>query len=164
MSVDRREEVMKRWARRLRAAVGMGLTWAVAWSAVGAVLARLPGVDSDLPLPLLFGPLGFISGVIFSGILVGIGSRRQFDRTSLPRFAALGGASGLLLSGIFAVGAVLRGAPFWGEFLLFGPPLAIASSVCAAGSLALARRGERERVPSVHDPEPSLPRRSRIIE
>jgi hypothetical protein len=31
----------------------------------------------------------------------------------------------------------------WGEFLVFGPGLAVASAVCAAGSLALARRAER---------------------
>jgi hypothetical protein len=48
-----------------------------------------------------------------------------------------------LLSGIFVVGAALRGAAMWGEFLVFGPPLAIASAVCAAGSLAIARRAER---------------------
>ena len=134
---------MKKWWRRIRAAIGMGLTWGAAWSVAGAVLARLPGFNSDLPFALLFAPLGFITGIIFSGILVGIEGRRAFDRTSLPRFAAWGGASGLLLSGIFVVGAALRGAPVWGEFLVFGPPLAIASAVCAAGSLAVARRSER---------------------
>ena len=51
--------------------------------------------------------------------------------------------SGLLLSGIFVVAAAIRGASAWGEFLVFGPPLAMASAVCAAGSLAMARRAER---------------------
>jgi hypothetical protein len=55
--------------------------------------------------------------------------------------------NGLLLTGIFIVGAALRGAPLWGEFLLFGPALAIGGSVCAAGSLALARRAERRALP-----------------
>jgi hypothetical protein len=33
----------------------------------------------------------------------------------------------------------------WGEFLVFGPALAMAGAICAAGSLALARRaGPRE--------------------
>ena len=86
---------------------------------------------------------GFISGVIFSAILVGIAGRRGFERTSLPRFAALGAASGLLLSGIFVVAAALQGRDWWGEMLLFGFPLTIAGAVCAAGSLALARRAER---------------------
>jgi len=134
---------MRNWARRIRAAIVMGLIWGAVWSAAGALLARVPGFYSDLPFALIFAPLGVISGIIFSGILVGIEGRRGFDRASLARFAGVGAASGLLLSGIFAVGAALRGADVWGEFLLFAPPLAIASAVCAAGSLAVARRAER---------------------
>src|SRR5204863_4722019 len=68
--------------------------------------------------------------------------RRRFDRVSLSRFAGWGTVSGLLLSGIFVVAAALRGESLWAEFLVFGPPLAIASAVCAAGSLAMARRAE----------------------
>jgi hypothetical protein len=55
--------------------------------------------------------------------------------------------SGVLLSGIFVVGALLRGASLWGEFLVFGPALAMAGAVCAAGSLALARRAEGRELP-----------------
>jgi hypothetical protein len=66
---------------------------------------------------------------------------------SLSRFAGWGAVSGLLLSGIFVVGAALRGAALWREFLVFGPGLAMASAVCAAGSLALARRAERRELP-----------------
>jgi hypothetical protein len=135
--------VVKKLLRRIRGAIGMGLTWAAAWFVAGTLLARVPGVYSDLPLALLFAPLGFATGVLFSGILVGIEGRRGFDRMSLSRFAGWGAASGLLLSGIFVVGAVLRGGDAWGEFLVFGPALALASAACAAGSLALARRGER---------------------
>ena len=47
----------------------------------------------------------------------------------------------------FVVGAALRGEAWWGEFLVFGPPLAIASAVCAAGSLAVGRRAERRELP-----------------
>jgi len=133
---------MKQWGRRIRAAIGMGLTWGVVWSGAGALLARVPGFYSDLPFALLFAPLGFVTGIIFSGILVVIERRRRFDRVSLPRFAAWGALSGLLLSGIFAVAAALRGQTAWGEFLVFGPPLTMASAVCAAGSLAMARRAE----------------------
>jgi len=134
---------MKKWGRRIRAAIGMGLTWGAAWFGAGILLARVPGFYSDLPFALLFAPLGFVTGIIFSGILVGIEGRRGFDRTSLARFAGWGAASGLLLSGIFVVGAALRGETLGGEFLVFGPALAMASAVCAAGSLALARRAKR---------------------
>jgi hypothetical protein len=143
---------MKKWWRRIRGAIGMGLIWGAAWSLAGGILARLPGIDSDLPLPLLFAPLGFITGIIFSGILVGIEGRRGFDRTSLPRFAGWGAASGLLLTGIFLVGAAFRGAPLWGEFLVFGPALTTASALCAAGSLAVARRAERRELPGDSGP------------
>lgn len=139
---------MKEWGRRIRAALGMGLTWGVAWSGAGALLARVPGFYSDLPFALLFAPLGFVTGIMFSGILVVIERRRTFDRVSLPRFAAWGALSGLLLSGIFAVAAAVRGGTAWGEFLLFGPPLTMASAVCAAGSLAMARRAERRELRS----------------
>jgi len=143
---------MKSWVRRIRAAIGMGLTWGAAWFGAGTLLARVPGFYSDLPLALLFAPLGFFTGVIFSGILVVIEGRRGFDRMSLARFAGWGAASGLLLSGIFVVGAALRGEPVWREFLVFGPPLAVASAVCAAGSLAVARRAERRELPGPGDP------------
>ena len=134
---------MKKWGRRLRAAIGMGLAWGAAGFGAGTLLARVPGFYSDLPFALLFAPLGFFTGIIFSGILVVIEGRRGLDRMSLSRFAGWGAASGLLLTGIFVLGAALRGANLWGEFLVFGPPLAIAGAVCAAGSLALARRAER---------------------
>jgi hypothetical protein len=125
----------------------MGLTWGAVWSGAGALLARVPGFSSDLPFALLFAPLGFVTGIIFSGILVVIEGRRRFDRMSLSRFAGWGAASGLLLSAIFVVGAALRGGAVWREFLVFGPPLAMASAVCAAGSLAIARRAERRELP-----------------
>lgn len=138
---------MKKWGRRIRAAIGMGLIWGAAWFGAGLLLARVPGFFSDLPFALVFAPLGFVTGIIFSGILVGIEGRRGFERTSLSRFAVWGAASGLLLTGIFVAGAALRGGDWWGEILLFGPPLAVASAVCAAGSLAIARRAERRELP-----------------
>jgi hypothetical protein len=134
---------MKQWGRRIRAAVGMGLIWGAAWFGAGVLLARVPGFYSDLPFALLFAPLGFATGIMFTGILAGIEGRRGFDRTSLLRFAGYGAASGLLLSGIFVVSAALRGGDSWGEFLVFGPPLTMAGAVCAAGSLAIAKRAER---------------------
>lgn len=138
---------MTKWGRRIRGAIGMGLAWGVAGFGAGTLLARVPGFDSDLPFALLFAPLAFVVGIIFSGILVAIGRGRRFDSMSLSRFAAWGAVSGLLLSGIFAVGAALRGESLWGEFMVFGPALTMASAVGAAGSLALARRAESRELP-----------------
>lgn len=138
---------MKAWGRRIRGAIGMGLVWGAAGFGAGTLLARVSSFDVDLPFALLFAPLGFFAGIVFSGILVVIEGRRGFDRLSLSRFAAWGAVSGLLLSGIFVVGAALRGASLWGEFLVFGPTLAMASALCAAGSLAIAKRAERRELP-----------------
>ena len=125
----------------------MGLTWAAAWFGAGILLARVSSFNPDLPFALLFAPLGFAVGIIFSGILVVIEGRRGFDRMSLSRFAGWGAVSGLLLSGIFGVAAALRGETLWGEVMVWGPVLPMASAVCAAGSLALARRAERLQLP-----------------
>ena len=129
---------MTKWRRRIRAAIGMGLTWGAAWSGAGALVARVPGFYSDLPFALLLAPFGFVTGIMFSGLLVIIEGRRRFDRMSISRFVGWGAVTGLLLSGIFPA---LRGD--WREFLVFGPILAMASAVGAAGSLAMARRAER---------------------
>src|SRR5665213_3213281 len=108
---------MKKWGRRIRGAIGMGIAWGAVGFVAGGLLARVPGFYSDLPFPLLFAPLGFFAGVMFSGVLVLIEGRGGFDRMSLPRFAIWGAASGLLLSGIFVVGAAMRGAALWPEFM-----------------------------------------------
>ena len=54
---------------------------------------------------------------------------------------------GLLLSGIFVVATALGGETLWGEVLVLGPVFAMAGAVCAAGSLAVARRVERRELP-----------------
>ena len=130
---------MRKSLRRVRGAIGMGLTWAAAWFAVGFVPRWVFGVSSDLPFPLLFSALGFIAGVTFSGILVLTEGRRGFDRMSLPRFAGWGAIGGLLLSALFVRGASLG----CGEVLAISTTFALASAVCATGSLALARRAVR---------------------
>ncbi len=132
---------MSSWTRRIRGALGMGVVWGVAFGLVGGIVARFPGMNGDLPLPLLFAPLGFATGVIFSGVMVAMTRRRNLAQLTMSRFAAWGATSGVLLSSLFVVGATLRGANVLSEFLLFGPGLIAAGTLSAAGSLALARRG-----------------------
>lgn len=45
---------MKQRLRRIRGAIGIGLTWAAAWFGAGILLARVPGFFSDVPFALLF--------------------------------------------------------------------------------------------------------------
>jgi hypothetical protein len=129
---------MRKWLRRIRGAIGMGLTWAAAWFGAGLILLLTVGVGAaDVPFPLFFALLGFLAGVTFSGVLGIVEGRRRFDQMSLPRFAAWGAIGGLLLSGILAWAAGLGG-----EFLVLGPLFALSGAGCAAGSLALARKAE----------------------
>ncbi|MBX9929602.1 MAG: hypothetical protein K2X99_11915 [Gemmatimonadaceae bacterium] len=129
--------------RRFRAAIGMGVRWAVGAFAVGLVVARIPGFFSDVPFAILFAPLGFASGIIFSLILVALARRTSIAELSLGRFAGWGAAAGLTLAGVLVGGAALRGEAFGSEAVLFAVGLSSASALCATGSLALAKRAEQ---------------------
>ena len=134
---------MRKSLRRVRGAVGMGFVWAVAWSAAGVVPRWVLGYNPDAPFPLIFGALGFIAGVTFSGLLALTQGRRTFDQLSLRRFAAWGAVGGLLLSGIFTKIASLG----WADVIVIAPTFAAASAVSAAGSLAVARRALKQGLP-----------------
>lgn len=154
---------MKKWQRRMRGAVGMGLTWAAAWALTGVLIGvaskLLPGLpwDSffeffDAPLPALAIP-GFLGGVLFSIVLGIAARRRRFDELSLPRFAAWGAVGGLLLSlvpaALVAVGLATLGRPdlgLWQITATISGPLILLSAASAAGSLMLARRTEERQL------------------
>ena len=132
---------MPKWMPRVRGAIGMGVTWAAAWSVAGLVPRWLFGFNTDAPFPIIFGVLGFIAGVIFSGLLMFTEGRRGFDELRTSRFAAWGAVGGFLLSAIFTRAASLG----WADAFIIAPTFAVASAICASGSLALARRaGMRE--------------------
>jgi hypothetical protein len=157
------EAVMKGWLRRIRGAVGMGVSWAAGWAVFGLLIGvtsvLLPGLPwdaffkvFDAPLPALAVP-GFVSGVLFSGVLGVAGRRRRFDELSLPRFAALGALGGVLLSlvpaAMVAVGlaTIAEGAMgLWQLTAVVCGPLALLGAASASGSLLLARRAERRDV------------------
>ena len=130
---------MKNWVRRIRGAMGMGLTWAFAWFSAGMGLLVIVGPNAaDVPFPLGFGLLGFLAGVTFSGVLGLVEGRRRFDQMSLPRFFAWGGLGGLLFSGIFVSLAGLGAS----TLIVLAPVFGLAGAGCAAGTLALARLAE----------------------
>ena len=134
---------MRKWLRRIRGAIGMGVTWAAVWSAAGLVPRWVFGFNADVPFPLVFGVLGFVAGLTFSGLVVLTEGRRRFDQISLPRFAGWGAMAGLLLSALFAKAASLD----WGDVLAIAPTFALASAVCASASLVVARRALRQELP-----------------
>lgn len=135
---------MRKWLRRIRGAIGMGFTWGAAWFAAGLVPRWVFGFNADVPFPLVFGVLGFTAGVTFSGLVVLTEGSRRFDQISLPRFAGWGAMGGLLLSALFAKAASLG----WGDVLAVAPTFALASAVCASGSLAVARRAVSRELPA----------------
>ena len=143
---------MKKWLRRMRGAVGMGLVWGVAWGLCGVAIALvaklIPGAldPSDAPLPALAYP-GFIGGVLFSIVLGVAGRRRRFSDLSVRQFALWGALGGLLLSlvpaAMVAVGLAHANASLW---LITGAivgPFTVLCAGSAAGSLMLAKRVER---------------------
>ena len=136
---------MRKWLRRIGGAIGMGFTWAGAWFAAGLVPRWLFGFNPDVPFPLVFGVLGFIAGVMFSGLLMLTEGRRGFEQLTLPRFAAWGAVGGVLLSAIFTRAASLG----WADALAIAPTFAVASAICASGSLALARRAGMRELPDI---------------
>ena len=148
---------MKKWLRRIRGAIGMGLTWAAAWGTAGMIVMLgfllRTGSRPDAPFPLMFGVFGFVAGVIFSGVLGLVEGRRRFDQMSLSRFAAWGAAGGFLLSATFVLAVSLNGNPgFLWNLVVVGPVFAVAAAASAAGSLALARRAQdRELLETTED-------------
>lgn len=138
---------MKRWLRRIRGAIGLGMTWAAAWFGVGLIVQLgfllVTGSRADAPIPLVFGVLGFLAGATFSAVLGVVERPGRFDQLSIPRFAAWGAAGGFFVSAIFVLAVALAGeSAFLSSLVLLGPIFGIAGAASAAGSLALARRAE----------------------
>ena len=103
---------MRKWLRGLRGAVGMGVTWAVAWFGAGAVLGAATlvtlggaGALSGALGFLAFNALiaaggGFVVGAAFSGVLEIAEGRRRFDQMSFPRFASWGAIGGAIVGAL----------------------------------------------------------------
>src|SRR3954453_9088876 len=143
---------MRKGLRRIRGAIGMGFTWVAAWFAAGSVPRWVLGINTDAPLPLVFGVFGFFAGVIFAALLASTAAGRRFEEMSLPRFAGWGAVGGLLLSALFAMAASLG----WGEVLAVAPTFALAGALSASGSLAVARRAVRRELPNSRGDAPEL--------
>jgi hypothetical protein len=141
---------MKRWLRRLRGAVGMGLAWAVAGALVGGLIelvdnvlpGALPWVSLVDMWPQTLAIPGFLGGVVFSLVLGIAGAQRRFGELSLPAFAAWGAVAGLVLGGL----AMAMGAP-----VAFMGIMTLGSAIAASGSLALARVAEKRELLQVSE-------------
>ena len=137
---------MKQWARRLRGAVGMGLTWAVVWAPAGVLIGML--VDPDNSMDEMWVAIGaypgFMVGVLFSVVLGIAGRRHRFDELSIPRFAAWGALAGVIAGALpFVLGDPATELPQWVLGGVVTGSTTLLGAVSAAGSLAVARLTER---------------------
>jgi hypothetical protein len=129
--------------RRIRGAIGIGITWAVVWAPV-AVFVGTQIIDPDNSMDemwVMAGALpGFFSGVIFS-IVVGIAARRQrLDELTIPRVAGWGAIAGLFIGILpFLIGDTNGNPPAWLLGAIIIPTFTVLSTVSAAASLAIAR-------------------------
>jgi hypothetical protein len=144
---------MKQRLRRIRGAVGMGLTWAVGWAVIGgAVMEGLVDPHGKIldMWPQTLAIPGFLGGVVFAVVLWIAARHRRFDELSLSRFSGLGAVAGLLL-GVLAVGtgAASGVLPLWLRAAVIIGPMTLLSAASACGSLVLARRAERRQLPDV---------------
>lgn len=141
-----RELAMKKWLRRIRGAAGMGLTWAVVWAVVAGLIGMLvdPDGSMDEMWPAIGAYPGFLGGVVFSVVLAVAARRRRLDDLSLGRVAAWGAGAGFLVGVLpFAIGEPTTEIPLWLLGVLVIGTITGLSAASAAGSLALARMGER---------------------
>jgi len=143
---------VKTWLRRIRAAVGMGLTWAVGGALIGSGIELIHNVWPN-PLgslidiwPAALGLPGFFGGVVFSTVLAIAGRRHRFDELSLPGVAAWGALGGLIVSlipaALSALGIITPNVPVWQITAALVGPLTLGSAAAASGSLALARMAD----------------------
>jgi hypothetical protein len=148
-----------KWLRRIRGAVGMGVTWALGWAVAGILIGAssliLPFLPwetffqvFDAPLPALGLP-GFFAGVFFSIVLGIAARRRRFHELSLPAFAGWGAVGGLLLTlfpaALVALGLATPnpGANLVRTLAVVGGPFMLLGAASAAATLIVARRAER---------------------
>jgi hypothetical protein len=137
---------MKKWLRRIRGAVLMGLTWAVVWVPVALLISMIVDPDGSMDEPwILVGAYpGFLSAVVFSMVIWIAERRRRFDQLSLTRVGAWGAVAGLLVGMVpFVAGSNSTNLPTWLLMLAIIGPITLLSALSAGGSLALSRRAEK---------------------
>ena len=139
---------MRSWLKRIRGAIGVGLTWAVGWGLFSGLWWLVAtwsefGFEVAQRLGLQSAVVGFFGGVTFATMLRLTEGRRRFDELRIPRFAAWGALGGFLIGAVYAgVLIILAGPvpPGWGAALAqWLATTTFLGAGSAAGSLAIAR-------------------------
>lgn len=136
---------MKKWLKRIRAAVTMGLLWAVPWAVIAVLIGMVVDPDESMDeMWFLIGAYpGFLGGVLFSIVLAIAERRRNLNELSVRRFGAWGAAAGLVIGVLpFLLGTPAAHVDVARLATVVIGSFTLMSAASAAGSLALARRGE----------------------
>jgi hypothetical protein len=138
---------MKKWLRRIRAALLMGLTWAVVWLPAGLLLGLVLDPDGSMDEPwIVVGTYpGFLAGVVFSIVLGIAARRRKLDDLSVAKVAGWGAVAGLIIGSLpFVLGDQGPDAKrVWLLPVVVISSITLLSAVSAAGSLVLARKSAK---------------------
>ena len=134
--------------KRLRGVLGTMTTWALAWAVFGVLFRIVLPPEGGLGFPtlemLLWSALawpipGAISGLFFA-LLVASDSEDEFSELRTERFITLGALGAGLLA---VIGIAMRiasgGTLAWFDLAMLAE-WTVAGGLCAAGSLAMARR------------------------
>jgi len=146
---------MRTISRRLRGVATTALLWAVVWALTGIAIvayhivwhggmayARHQPFDVIASVSLEFAFLGAFSGAGFAVALALLERRRTLDQLTLGRVAMCSAFGGVTLPTV-SVGANALLGSYGAELLpiaTIGVVMGVLGAVCAAGTLALARR------------------------
>ena len=136
---------MKKWLRRIRGAILMGMTWAVIWMPMGLLIGFIVDRDGRMDEPwILVGALpGFLAGVIFSVVLGIAAGRRRIDELSVAKVGGWGAVAGMVIGSLpFVIGDYNPSVPRLLPLVVLGS-ITVLSSVSAAASLVLAKRSAK---------------------
>jgi hypothetical protein len=124
------------WLRNIRAAVGLGLLWAIVWAPVGVLIGTTivdPDGSMDEPWLLVGAYPGFLCGAVFASLVRAAAKRRRLVELTLPQAASWGAASGLLVLLVFLLG-MNAGLGTWSGGHTPWPLIAAVTGVIVLGS------------------------------
>jgi hypothetical protein len=146
---------LNRALRWLRGAFGIALTWGVAWSIAGMIVAfvlrslrvaegsNLPLIEANLAVAAtVFGIIGLLNGLGFSIALAASERSRSFNELSPRRIALWGVLGGLSYPALFALSNFVDGYRLPNDFLVAIPICAAFGALSAWSILTIARRAK----------------------
>jgi hypothetical protein len=136
--------------RRLRGALGTGLTWAAGWGVLGAVHGLVLGIFKpwqwEFYNPILttargYAIAGLIAGTGFGALLMALDRGKTLGALSYRRFGAWGAAGGALVPVLVHLTRGLTSSSGWGDVAATALVTAILGGLSAVGTLRVVRNG-----------------------